>query len=172
VLKAMRRPAAQARTLERIETWRRICPDIGIRSTFIVGFPGETDDDFRQLLEFLQEARLTRVGCFQYEDVAGAASNKLPGQVPEDVKEERWTALMALQCAVSSHVLATRIGETIPVLVDEVDEEGAIARSAWDAPEIDGCVFLNGATRVEPGDMVRAKIMHADEYDLWGEVEE
>jgi ribosomal protein S12 methylthiotransferase len=172
VLKAMRRPAAQAKTLERIEKWRRICPDIAIRSTFIVGFPGETDDDFRQLLEFLQEARLTRVGCFQYEDVEGAASNKLPGQIPEEVKEERWTALMALQRAVSSHVLAARIGETIPVLVDEVDEEGAIARSAWDAPEIDGCVFLNGESRVKPGDMVMARIMHADEYDLWGEVEE
>ncbi|MGE0630404.1 MAG: 30S ribosomal protein S12 methylthiotransferase RimO, partial [Hyphomicrobiaceae bacterium] len=172
VLKAMRRPAAQAKTLERIEKWRSICPDIAIRSTFIVGFPGETDDDFRQLLEFLQEARLTRVGCFQYEDVEGAASNKLPGQVPEDVKEERWTTLMALQRAVSSHVLAARIGETIPVLVDDVDEEGAIARSAWDAPEIDGCVFLNGETRVKPGDMVMARIMHADEYDLWGEVME
>ncbi len=170
VLKAMRRPAAGAKTLERIHKWREICPDLAIRSTFIVGFPGETDDDFAHLLDWIQEARLTRVGCFKYEDVEGAGSNKLPGHVPDDVKDERWHALMATQRAVSSYVLAERRGQEIPVLVDEVDEEGAIARSAWDAPEIDGCVFLNGASHLRPGDLVRARITFSDEYDLWGEV--
>ena len=170
VLKAMRRPAAQAKTLERIARWRKLCPDLAIRSTFIVGFPGETDDDFRQLIDWLQEARLTRVGCFQYETVPGAKANDLPGQVPEEVKEERWNILMGTQRALSSHILSARIGKTMEVLVDEVDEEGAIARSAWDAPEIDGCVFLNGETRVKPGDMVEVRIAHADEYDLWGEL--
>ena len=170
VLKAMRRPASQDKVLERIAKWRNICPDLALRSTFIVGFPGETDDDFRMLVDFLQEARLTRVGCFKYEDVAGAKANDLPNQVPEEVKEERWEMLMGVQRAVSSHVLAGRIGKTIDVLVDDVDEEGAIARSAWDAPEVDGCVFLNGATDVKIGDKLRVKIGHADEYDLWGEV--
>jgi ribosomal protein S12 methylthiotransferase len=171
VLKAMRRPAMQGKTLERIAKWRNICPDLAIRSTFIVGFPGETDDDFRQLIEWLQEARLTRVGCFKYEDVPGAKANDLPGAVPEDVKEERWEILMGMQRAISSHVLAERQGQLVDVLVDEVDEEGAIARSAWDAPEIDGCVFLNGATQLKAGDKVRARIVHTDEYDQWGEVE-
>ena len=170
VLKAMRRPAAQDKVLERIARWRKICPDLAVRSTFIVGFPGETDDDFRMLIDFLQEARLTRVGCFKYEDVPGAKANDLPGALPEEVKEERWEILMGVQRAVSSHVLAARIGKTIDVLVDDVDEEGAIARSAWDAPEIDGCVFLNGATHLKIGDKVRVEVMHADEYDLWGEV--
>ncbi len=171
VLKAMRRPASQDKVLERIAKWRNICPDLALRSTFIVGFPGETDDDFRILIDFLQEARLTRVGCFKYEDVDGAKANDLPGQVPEEVKEERWEMLMGVQRAVSSHVLASRIGKTIDVLVDDVDEEGAIGRSAWDAPEVDGCVFLNGETNVKIGDKLRVKIGHADEYDLWGEVE-
>jgi ribosomal protein S12 methylthiotransferase len=171
VLKAMRRPASQDKVLDRIAKWRKICPDLALRSTFIVGFPGETDDDFRMLIDFLQEARLTRVGCFKYEDVPGAKANDLPNLVPEEVKEERWEMLMGVQRAISSHVLASRIGKTIDVLVDDVDEEGAIARSAWDAPEVDGCVFLNGATGVKIGDKLRVKIGHADEYDLWGEVE-
>jgi ribosomal protein S12 methylthiotransferase len=170
VLKAMRRPAAQAKTLDRLARWRKDCPDLAIRSTFIVGFPGETDDDFKQLIEWLQEARLTRVGCFKYENVDGAKANDLPGAVPEEVKEERWEILMGMQRAISSHVLAARIGQTMDVLVDEVDAEGAIARSAWDAPEVDGCVFLNGETSVKVGDKVRVQIAHADEYDLWGEV--
>ncbi|MGE3709169.1 MAG: 30S ribosomal protein S12 methylthiotransferase RimO [Hyphomicrobiaceae bacterium] len=169
VLKAMRRPAAQARTLDRIAAWRRICPDLAIRSTFIVGFPGETDDDFRMLIEWLQEARLTRVGCFKYEDVEGATSNKLPGQVPEEVKEERWHILMATQRAISSHVLAGRRGRIIDVLIDEIDEEGAIGRSHWDAPEIDGAVFLNGAAGLKPGDLIRARVIRSDDYDLWAE---
>ena len=170
VLKAMKRPGNQAKTLERIKSWRRICPDLAIRSTFIVGFPGETEDDFRQLIDWLQEARLTRVGCFKYEPVDGAKANDLPGAVPEEVKEERWHTLMATQRAISSHVLAARQDQTIDVLIDEIDEEGAIGRSAWDAPEIDGCVFLNGETSVKPGDMVRARVTDTDEYDLWAEV--
>jgi ribosomal protein S12 methylthiotransferase len=170
VLKAMRRPAAQEKTLERIRRWRTECPDLAIRSTFIVGFPGETEEDFQFLLDWLQEAKLTRVGCFKYEDVAGAAANDLPGAVPEEVKEERWHRLMAVQRAVSSYVLAKRVGAEIEVLIDEVDQEGAIGRSQWDAPDIDGCVFLNEATDLKAGDLVRARIIDADEYDLWGKV--
>jgi ribosomal protein S12 methylthiotransferase len=167
VLKAMRRPAHQERTLERIGRWRRECPDLAIRSTFIVGFPGETEEDFSLLLDWLKEARLARVGCFKYEPVDGAKANELPGTVPEEVKEERWHRFMAAQQAVSREVLAARIGREIDVLVDEVDTDGATGRSQWDAPEIDGAVFLNGDTGVEPGDIVRARIEHADEYDLW-----
>ena len=167
VLKAMRRPAHQEKTLERISKWREVCPDLAIRSTFIVGFPGESDDDFNQLLSWLKEARLTRVGCFQYEDVAGAASNALDGQVEDEVKEERWHRFMAAAKAVSGSVMARRVGETIDVIIDEVDEEGAIGRSKWDAPEIDGSVFLNGDTSVSQGDIIRARVEHADDYDLW-----
>jgi ribosomal protein S12 methylthiotransferase len=169
ILKAMRRPAAQEKTLERIRHWRSQCPDLAIRSTFIVGFPGETEEDFALLLDWLQEARLARVGCFKYEDVDGAAANRLPGAVPEEVKEERWHRLMAVQRTVSSYVLASRVGAEIEVLIDEVDAEGAIGRSAWDAPDIDGCVFLNGANHLAPGDLVRARVVDADEYDLWAE---
>ncbi|MCG8559153.1 MAG: 30S ribosomal protein S12 methylthiotransferase RimO [Hyphomicrobiales bacterium] len=168
VLKAMRRPAAQEKTLERLRRWREICPDLALRSTFIVGFPGETEEDFAFLLDWLKEARLARVGCFKYEDVAGATANDLPGQVPAEVKEERYARLMQTQQAVSRAVLAERVGRTIEVIVDEVDAEGAFARSAWDAPEIDGNVFLNGDTEVAPGDIVTVRIEHADEYDLWG----
>ena len=167
VLKAMRRPAHQEKTLERIHSWRKICPDLAIRSSFIVGFPGETEEDFTRLLEWLKEARLTRVGCFKYEDVSGAASNALPGHVSEEVKAERYARLMETQAEVSAELLAGRVGAKMEVLVDEVDEEGAIARSAWDAPEIDGCVFLNGQTELEPGDMLEVRIEHSDEYDLW-----
>ena len=170
VLKAMRRPAAQDKTLERIAHWRDICPELAIRSTFIVGFPGETEEDFSHLLDWLTEARLARVGCFKYEEVDGAAANDLPGLVPQEVKDERFARLMEHQKEISRSVLGARVGETIDVLVDEVDEEGAIARSHWDAPEIDGCVFLNGETELAPGDMARVTIAHADEYDLWGEL--
>ncbi len=169
VLKAMRRPAAQEKTLDRIRRWRAECPDLALRSTFIVGFPGETEEDFQFLLDWLKEARLTRVGCFRYEDVDGAAANDLPGAVPEEVKEERWHRLMAVQRAVSTEVLGQRIGAEIEVLIDEVDAEGAIGRSHWDAPDIDGCVFLNRAGGVKPGDLVRARVVAADEYDLWAE---
>ena len=169
VLKAMRRPGAQDKTLERIRRWREICPDLAIRSTFIVGFPGETDEDFEMLLDWLGEARLNRVGCFKYEPVNGAAANALEGAVPDEVKEERWHRFMAAQQDVSRDVLATRVGREIDVIIDEVDEEGALGRSVWDAPEIDGSVFLNGDTEVAAGDIVRATVVHADEYDLWAE---
>ena len=169
VLKAMRRPAHQEKTLERIQRWQRQVPDLALRSTFIVGFPGETERDFDVLLQFLGEARLARVGCFKYEAVDGAKANELPGAVPEEVKEERWHRFMATQKEISAAVTATRVGRSIDVLVDEVDAEGAIGRSAWDAPEIDGCVFLNGAADVKPGDLIKARVFEADEYDLWAE---
>jgi ribosomal protein S12 methylthiotransferase len=169
VLKAMRRPAHQEKTLERITRWRQTCPDLALRSTFIVGFPGESDADFELLLNWLREARLNRVGCFKYEPVDGAAANGLPGAVREEVKEERWHRFMALQQEISREILAEKVGQSIEIIVDEVDEEGALCRSKWDAPEIDGSVFLNGETSVASGDIVRARIVYADEYDLWGE---
>jgi len=168
VLKAMRRPGTQAKTLARIEDWRAVCPDLAIRSSFIVGFPGETEEDFQILLDWLREAKLTRVGCFKYEDVAGAASNALEGHVPQEVKDERFGRLMETQKQVSAELLTSRVGREIEVLVDEVDEEGAIARSSWDAPEIDGCVYINGESELSPGDMLNVRIEHSDEYDLWG----
>ncbi len=167
VLKAMRRPAHQERTLQRIAGWRDVCPDLAIRSTFIVGFPGETEQDFRLLLDWLAEAKLSRVGCFKYEDVDGAAANALPGLVPDAVKQERYDRLMRHQQAISESLLAGRVGKTIKVIVDEVDREGAIARSHWDAPEIDGTVFLNGESGVKPGDLVEVRVDAADEYDVW-----
>jgi ribosomal protein S12 methylthiotransferase len=170
VLKAMRRPAHQERTLERLAHWRDICPDLAVRSTFIVGFPGETEEDFRLLLDWIEEAKLARAGCFQYEAVEGAAANALPGAVPEEVKAERWHRFMAVQQEVSRRLTAARVGRTIEAIVDEVDAEGAIGRSQWDAPEIDGAVFLNGATDLKPGAIVRASVTHADDYDVWAEV--
>ena len=167
VLKAMRRPAHQERTLQRIASWREGCPDLAIRSTFIVGFPGETEQDFLVLLDWLGEAKLSRVGCFKYEDVDGAAANALPSLVPDAVKQERYDRLMWHQQAISESLLAGRVGKTIEVIVDEVDREGAIARSHWDAPEIDGSVFLNGDTGLKPGDLVEVTVDAADEYDLW-----
>jgi len=167
VLKAMRRPAHQERTLERIRRWRETCPDLTLRSTFIVGFPGETEDDFQQLLDWLEAAELDRVGCFKYEPVAGATANDLAAPVPEPVKQERWDRFMQTQKAISARRLARKVGHQIEVIVDEVDEDGAFARSWADAPEIDGSVFLNGDTEVTPGDIVQAKVEHADEYDLW-----
>ena len=172
VLKAMRRPGKQEKTAARIAKWREQCPDLAIRSTFIVGFPGETEADFQMLLDFVREAKLNRVGCFKYEPVAGAKANELPGAVPEEVKEERWHRFMAAQQEVSREVLATRVGRDIDVIIDEVDEEGAMGRSVWDAPEIDGSVFLNEDTGVAVGDIVRAKVVFADEYDLWAERED
>jgi ribosomal protein S12 methylthiotransferase len=169
VLKAMRRPAAGAKTLDRLAAWRRVCPDLAIRSTFIVGFPGETEADFQHLLDWLGEARLDRVGCFKYEPVAGASANALEGAVPEEVKEERWHRLMQAQQRISEGIMASRIGRTVPVLIDEVDEDGAVGRSVWDAPEIDGSVFINGADGLKPGELLTAKIIAADAYDLWAE---
>jgi ribosomal protein S12 methylthiotransferase len=169
VLKAMRRPASQEKTAERIRRWRDVCPDLAIRSTFIVGFPGETDADFNQLLDWLKEAKINRAGCFKYEAVAGAVANDLEGAVPEEVKNERWHRFMEAQKAVSAGLLAEKVGQVIDVLIDEVGEDGALGRSKWDAPEIDGSVFLNGESNVKPGDIVRAKVIEADDYDLWAE---
>jgi ribosomal protein S12 methylthiotransferase len=168
VLKAMRRPAAQEKTLERIARWREICPDLALRSTFIVGFPGETEEDFSALLDWLREAKLARVGCFRYEPVAGARANDLPGAVADEVKEARWHRFMQVAKEVSEARLAGFVGREIDVIIDEVDAEGALGRSRWDAPEIDGSVFLNGDTDLAAGDIVKARIAHADAYDLWG----
>ena len=169
VLRAMKRPASNDKVLKRIAAWRNACPDLALRSTFIVGFPGETEDDFQQLLDFVGEARIARAGCFKYEPVAGATANALEGAVPEAVKEERWHRFMAAQQEVSTAIMAARVGKQFEVLIDEVDDEGAIGRSPWDAPDIDGSVFLNGATGVQPGDLVPVTVLHADEYDLWAE---
>ena len=169
ILKAMRRPASQEKTAERIKRWRDVCPDLAIRSTFIVGFPGETNEDFETLLQWLEEAQIQRAGCFKYEAVAGAKANDLDGAVPEEVKDERWHRFMEKQREVSGRLMAAKVGREIDVLIDEVDEDGAIGRSKWDAPEIDGSVFLNGEARVKPGDMIKAKVVHADDYDLWAE---
>jgi len=168
VLKSMRRPAHQEKTLDRIRSWRKICTDIAIRSTFIVGFPGETEEDFAFLLDWLSEARLARVGCFKYEDVDGAAANALPGQVPQEVKEQRYALLMQRQQKISTEVLAERVGKTVEVIVDEIDDDGAVARSAWDAPEIDGNVYLNGEARLSVGDRASVTIEASDEYDPLG----
>ena len=167
VLKRMKRPAAAEKSRDRIQTWRSICPDITLRSTFIVGFPGETDEEFETLLDFLQEAQLDRVGCFQYSPVAGAAANELPNHVPEELKQERWERFMALQQEISSARLQAKIGRTIEILIDEVGPEGSIGRSTADAPDIDGKVYLNGITDLNPGDFVEAEVTDADDYDLW-----
>ncbi|MFC3052619.1 30S ribosomal protein S12 methylthiotransferase RimO [Kordiimonas pumila] len=170
VLKAMKRPANDAKVLERLKKWRSICPEIVIRSTFIVGFPGETEEDFEYLLNWLQEAQLDRVGCFKYEAVDGAAANALPDPVPEDVKQDRWERFMAVSQEISAAKLQQRIGMEMAVLIDEVTDEGAIGRTYADAPEIDGKVFLEGAIDYVPGDMVMAHIDDASAYDLYGHV--
>ena len=167
VLKRMQRPAAAEKSLERIRAWRDTCPDITLRSTFIVGFPGETDADFEMLLDFIREAQLDRVGCFQYSPVKGARANDLPDHVADELKQERWDRFMALQQEISAAKLQTKIGRTIEILIDEVDEDGAVGRSSADAPEIDGKVFLEGVTGLHPGDFVEAQVTGADEYDLW-----
>ena len=169
VLKAMRRPANEAKVLGRLQNWRALVPDIAIRSTFVVGFPGETDADFDYLLQWLDEAQLDRVGAFRFEPVAGAAANDLPGQVPEAVKEERYARLMEKTAAISAAKLAARIGRTLEVIIDVVDNEGgATGRSRADAPEIDGEVHLRDAGTLAPGDIVPVLIEDADEHDLFG----
>jgi ribosomal protein S12 methylthiotransferase len=167
VLKAMRRPAADAETLERLAAWRELVPDLAVRSSFIVGFPGETERDFEYLLQWLAAAELDRVGCFRYEPVAGAASNDLSGAVAPEVIDERWHRLMAAQQAISARRLARKVGQTIQVIVDSVDGDGATARSTADAPEIDGNVFLPAHPRLEPGAMLAARVERAGDYDLW-----
>jgi ribosomal protein S12 methylthiotransferase len=169
VLKAMKRPANEAKVLERIKAWRDICPDIAIRSSFVVGFPGETEADFQYLLDWLDEAQLDRVGAFRFEPVAGAAANDLPNPVPEAVKEERYARIMEKTAAISAAKLQAKIGRTLPVIIDEVDEDGgANARSQADAPEIDGTVFLRDAEGLKQGDIVPVLIEDADEHDLFG----
>ena len=170
ILKAMKRPAHQEKTLERIKQWRAICPDLVIRSTFIVGFPGETEEDFQMLLDWLQEAQLDRVGCFEYSPVDGATANELADHVPDEIKKDRWERFMALAQAISSQRLQAKIGSQQEILIDHVDEEGAIGRSIADAPEIDGKVYLDGVTHVKPGDALVVTITGADDYDLWADI--
>lgn len=168
ILKLMKRPAASQNNLERIKAWRKICPDITLRSTFIVGFPGETEQEFAELLAFLSDAQLDRVGCFAYSPVKGAAANELPGLVSEEVKQERLARFMAHQADISAERLQRRLGRRETVLIDEVVAEGAVARSKADAPEIDGQVFIDGATHLKVGDFVDVEFEEADDYDLWG----
>jgi ribosomal protein S12 methylthiotransferase len=169
ILKAMKRPAFEDKTLARIKRWREICPDLTIRSTFIVGFPGETEEDFQYLLDWMQEAQLDRVGCFQYSPVEGAPANLLDNPVPDDVKQDRWERFMELQQGISTARLARKVGREIDVLIDEVDEDGAVGRSSADAPEIDGCVYVSSDKPLKAGDMVRVRVTDSDEYDLWGD---
>jgi len=169
VLKRMARPAAAARTLDEIAAWRRDCPDITLRSTFIVGYPGETEQEFQTLLDWMDEAQLDRVGCFQYENVAGARSNDLPDHVPDDIKQDRWDRFMAKAQAISEAKLAAKVGQTLQVIVDEVDAEGATCRTKADAPEIDGNLFIDeDFDSLTPGDIVTVTVEEAGEYDLWG----
>jgi ribosomal protein S12 methylthiotransferase len=168
-LKRMARPAAAARTLDEIAAWRAICPDLTLRSTFIVGYPGETEEEFQTLLDWLDEAQLDRVGCFQYENVAGARSNALPGHVPEAVKQDRWDRFMQKAQAISEAKLAAKLGRTLQVIVDEVDADAATCRTMADAPEIDGNLFIDtGHETLSPGDIVTVTVDEAGDYDLWG----
>mgnify|MGYP001765784074 CR=1 FL=1 len=178
VLKAMKRPANEAKVLERLKSWREICPDIAIRSSFVVGFPGETEADFQYLLDWLDEAQLDRVGAFRFEPVEGATANDLPGAVPEEVKEERYARIMEKTEAISAAKLQGKIGRLLPVIIDEVGEpdedgdRGATGRSRADAPEIDGAVFLRDAPEgLQPGDIVQVRVEDADAHDLFGVIE-
>lgn len=168
VLKSMRRPANQEKVLERIAKWRTAVPDITLRSTFIVGFPGETEEDFQYLLDWMKEAQLDRVGCFRYENVAEADSNTTPGHVSEEVKEDRWNRFMEVQQQISADRLKKKVGKTLDILVDGAAEDGIVGRSASDAPEIDGLVHIQTDKRVLPGTMVKARITASNEYDLFG----
>ena len=170
ILKAMRRPAAAEKTLDRITRWREICPEITIRSTFIVGFPGETDQDFEELLQFLQEARLDRVGCFEYSPVDGARANDLEGHVPDELKAERRDRFMRLQADISYERLQSKVGSKQEVLIDEVTGDGAIARSHADAPEIDGIVHISDGQGLAPGQLASVRVNGADEYDLFAQL--
>ncbi|MEJ1296973.1 MAG: 30S ribosomal protein S12 methylthiotransferase RimO [Candidatus Sedimenticola sp. (ex Thyasira tokunagai)] len=169
VLRAMKRPAATEKVLDRIAGWRKICPDLTLRSTFIVGFPGETESQFETLLDFLREAQLDRVGAFAYSPVVGAPANQLPDQIPEEVQQARLARFMEVQAEISSAKLAAKVGREMVVLVDEVGEEGVIARSEADAPEIDGNVIIEGDWELDPGDFIQVKITGSDEHDLFAE---
>lgn len=170
ILKAMKRPGKIDRTLERIKQWREICPDLTLRSTFIVGFPGETEEDFQMLLDFLKEAQLDRVGCFKFSPVEGAPATEMADQVPEEVKEERFHRFMQLQQEISAERLKQKIGQTLDVIVDEIDDEDIIGRTKSDAPEVDGLVYIENlsGTPVKVGEFIKVTITHSDEYDLWG----
>lgn len=167
ILKLMKRPASGEDNLERIRAWRRICPDMTIRSTFIAGFPGETEDEFQELLDFLDEAELDRVGCFAYSPVEGAQANDLPGALPDQIREERRGQLMQAQEKISAKRLKRKVGKTVKVLVDEVNPEGAVARSSADAPEIDGVVHIEGEGKLAPGDWAHVKVSRSDAHDLF-----
>jgi ribosomal protein S12 methylthiotransferase len=170
VLKLMKRPGGNEKTLARIQQWRRDVPDMAIRSSFIVGFPGETGADFEFLLDWLREAKIDRAGCFKYENVTGADSAELPNHVPEEVKEERWHRFMALQAELSDERSKSMIGRTLDVLIDEVDEDGAVGRTKADAPEIDGEVFIAEPGDAKAGDFVKVRVTAGDQADLWGEI--
>ena len=172
ILKAMRRPGNRERTLERIRRWREICPDLALRSTFIVGFPGETEADFEELLAFIEEADINRAGCFAYSPVEGAVANALPDQIPEDIKQERLQRFMAAQEAVSARLLADKVGSVLPVLIDAVDADklAATGRTPYDAPEIDGVVHISDIDGIKPGDIIHVEIEDSDAHDLYGRV--
>jgi ribosomal protein S12 methylthiotransferase len=170
ILKLMKRPASAENNLARIRGWREICPDITIRSTFIAGFPGETEAEFEELLAFLEEAQLDRVGCFAYSPVEGAAANDLPDALPDEVRQERRARFMQTQAGISARRLANKVGTEIDVLVDSVDGNRAKARSAADAPEIDGIVYVDGARWLKPGQFTKVRVTRSDEYDLFAEV--
>jgi ribosomal protein S12 methylthiotransferase len=167
ILKAMRRPARQEKLLERIASWRRLCPDLTLRSTFIVGFPGETEEDFEFLLQWLEEAQIDRLGCFRYEAVAGAAANDIAPHVPEDEKEERWQRLMARQQEISKLRLRRWVGRQIDVIVDDIDDQGIVARSRGDAPDVDGNVFVATDGAAKQGEILNVTVTETDEYDLY-----
>jgi ribosomal protein S12 methylthiotransferase len=169
ILKLMKRPASSENVLKRIQEWRKTCPDIVLRSTFIVGFPGETEEEFEGLLDFIEEAQLDRVGAFKYSPVEGAAANALPDHIDPHEQEDRLARLMYLQEEISAEKLSRKVGTTMTVLIDDSDEEGSIARSAADAPEIDGLVYINDE-HFEPGEFVKVRITDSDEHDLWAEV--
>jgi len=167
ILKLMKRPASSQNNLERIQAWRAICPEITLRSTFIVGFPGETEAEFEELLDFLDQAQLDKAGAFKYSPVDGAVANQLPDPVPEEIKEERLARFMAKQAEISAYRLQQKVGKRDFVIIDEVVEEGAVGRSRADAPEIDGQVFIDHATHLKVGDIVEVEFEEADEHDLW-----
>ncbi len=167
VLKAMKRPAHSEKVLDRIHKWRQAVPDLTLRSTFIVGFPGETEKDFQELLDFMEEAQIDRAGCFEYSPVDGAPANDLPDQIPEEVKQERHARFMEVQSRISAARLQQKVGKQLDVIIDEVVEEGAVGRTKYDAPEVDGQVFLDNQTHLSPGDIVRVEIEEADEHDIW-----
>ncbi len=170
ILRLMKRPASAENTLQRLQEWRQICPDLTVRSTFIVGFPGETETEFEELLSFLKEAQLDRVGCFKYSPVPGAQANDLPDLVPENVQQERYERFMACQESISQQKLIQKIGRTIPILVDSIDQEGAIGRSMSDAPEIDGLVYIDNGQMLKVGQLTQVKILETSEHDLYGEM--